>query len=77
MNPGVYTHGECRVIKSIDNGLHHMSISHQTRLPTYEEMKTARYRFCPPDVTMAQLFPPMSEFVNVHPFCLHLWQVRD
>lgn len=63
----------------------HLSLSHVMvndqgtprpgRLPTYGELKEARYRFCPPEVTMAQLFPPTEEFVNIHETTLHLWQV--
>lgn len=63
-------------IVSIDGGLHHVSISHKGRLPNYKEIKEARYQLCPNDVTMAQIFPPKEEFVNLHPNCLHLWEIR-
>lgn len=58
----------------------HMSISHKFgdrpgRYPTWDEIKDARYRFCPADVTMAQLLPPMSEYVNLHETTFHLWEV--
>jgi hypothetical protein len=45
------------------------------RLPTYAELKEARYLFVPNDVVMAQLFPPTEEFVNIHETTLHLWEV--
>lgn len=74
-----------QVIVSQDDGAWHLSLSHRTydqhgrtkpgRLPTYEELKEARYRFVPDDVTMAQLFPPSADWVNVHETTLHLWQV--
>ena len=70
-----YKFGECKVCVSIDNGFYHMSIPHEKRLPTYEELKQARYKFCPDHLTMAQIFPPKDEFVNVHKYCLHLWQI--
>lgn len=63
----------------------HMSISHRVvtptgtmpgRYPTWDEIKDARYRFCPDDITMAQLLPPKSEFVNLHETTFHLWEVR-
>lgn len=64
------------VIITKDDGVNwHMSISHPNRYPTYEELKEARYKFCPDEVEMAQIFPPKSEFVNVHPNCFHLWQI--
>ena len=68
----------------------HISVSHRTRivdpdtkrpmpgrLPTWDEMKEARYRFAPDNVTMAMLLPPKALYVNVHPTTLHLWQVAD
>jgi hypothetical protein len=54
----------------------HLSISHPRRLPTYAEMKRARYQFLPNNVDMAQLFPPTEEFVNLHERCLHLWEIE-
>lgn len=69
------TLGECAIIYAKEADRWHLSISHPTRLPTYDEVKQARYDFLPDDVYMAMIFPPKSEFVNVHPFCLHLWEV--
>lgn len=76
-NAQQYLVGGCSVIHSIDNGLHHISLSNKHRLPTYEEMKTARYRICPDVKYMAQIFPPESEFINVHPNCLHLYELEQ
>lgn len=70
-----YHLGECLVLVSIDAGRYHLSISHQTRQPTYDEVKEARYKFLPDNVHMAMIFPPKSEFVNIHNFCFHLWQI--
>ena len=61
----------------------HLSISHRTnnqtptpgRYPTWDEIVDARYRFCPLDVTMAQLLPPQDEYVNLHDTTFHLWEV--
>ena len=72
-----YLVGGCSVIHSVEDGLHHISLSNPHRLPTYEEMKTARYRICPDVKYMAQIFPPESEFVNVHPNCLHLYELES
>lgn len=65
-----------RVIVSIDEGLWHVSVSHPTRYPFWEELKAIRYTFCPNDITMGILFPPIEEYVNVHPNCFHLHEVR-
>ena len=53
----------------------HLSISTPHRLPTWDEVKAARYRFVPNDVTVAMFLPPEEEYVNVHQFCFHLHQV--
>lgn len=67
----------------------HLSISHRRnlvlpgggsppgRLPTWEEIRDARYRFVPDDVTMAMLLPPSGEYVNQMETCMHLWQVPN
>ena len=60
-----------------DERWRHLSMSHHSRLPTYAELKSARYTFFPPDAEVVQVFPPESEFVNCHPFCLHLWWSKD
>ena len=62
----------------------HLSISHRTngndprpgRYPTWDEIKDARYRFMPGDITVAQILPPEDEFVNVHATTFHLWQIE-
>lgn len=72
---GTFKMGRCDVIVTIDNGLWHLSISCRKNQPSYKEIKEARYRYVPDDVIMAQIFPPMREFVNVHPFCHHLWEI--
>ena len=68
--------GECFVLvgQSPRSGWH-LSISHPTRIPTWEELRSARYRLLPDDLTMGVLLPPSAQYVNLHPFCLHLWQI--
>lgn len=50
----------------------HLSISHPKRYPHWDEIKDARYRFIPDQVTMAMLLPPEAEYVNMHKNCFHL-----
>jgi len=57
--------------------LWHLSISHQTRYPTWDEVADARYELVPDQVTMAMLLPPKADYLNVHPHCFHLWQIED
>jgi hypothetical protein len=76
MKEGQFTMGRCNIIVSIDAGEWHLSISTPDASPSYKEIKEARYKFLPNDITVAQLFPPKEEFVNLHPYCHHLWQVE-
>ena len=63
----------------------HLSISHRAgarpprpgRYPTWDEIKDARYRFMPAGITVAQLLPPESEWVNAHGTCFHLWELKE
>ena len=76
MNPSFYTMGRCNIIITIDNGKWHLSISTPTASPSYEEIKEARYKFLPDDAVMAQIFPSKKDFVNLHPYCHHLFQIN-
>lgn len=72
---GAFKFSKCTVIVSKDAGLWHLSISRKDRLPNYDELKYARYTYLPEVKYAAQIFPPKSEFVNMHQFCLHLWEL--
>ncbi len=53
----------------------HLSISRPDKNPSWEEIKQARYDLLPDNVTMAMILPPMSEYVNIHQLCFHLYQI--
>jgi len=55
----------------------HVSFSMAHRVPNYEELKACRMTFFPADAEVVQVFPPEEEFVNCHPYCLHLWWSKD
>ena len=74
---GVFKMGKCTIIVAIENGKWHLSISKPNAQPSYKEMKEARYRLIPDNVTMAQIFPTKSEFVNLHEYCHHLWEIEN
>lgn len=44
------------------------------RCPTWEEMNYVRDVFWSKHVTVLQFHPPADQYVNTHPFCLHLWR---
>lgn len=67
----------CVAFAGIEGGRWHVSVSHPKRLPTWDEMRTARDQMTPPDVAMAFILPRSNEYVNVHAHCLHMWQLDD
>lgn len=75
MKEGIFKMGRCNIIVSIDAGKWHLSISTPGAQPSYKEIKEARYKFLPNDIYAAQIFPPKEEFVNVHKYCHHLWEL--
>jgi hypothetical protein len=74
-----YKFGACIVfVDSAEPGTGwHLSISHPHRLPTWDELKAARYAFLPKELTFAMLLPPEEEYVNFHEFCFHLYEFKD
>lgn len=82
--------GHLTAIVAREGGRWHLSLSHRSnilspangaplsgRLPTYDELKGARYDLLPDEIYAAEIFPPREEFVNLHPTTRHLWEVRD
>lgn len=64
------------IIKSSEkDGMLHLSVSHKERLPSYEEMKEIRYSFGTEADYMAEIFPPMEEFVNIQENTRHLFEL--
>ena len=55
-------------------GWEHVSVSLEKRCPTWEEMCFVKDLFWLPGECVMQLHPPEEEWVNNHPFCLHLWR---
>lgn len=52
---------------------HHVSCSHQGHLPSFNELKLMKRCFVGDERTALQVFPPAVQYVNDHPFVLHLW----
>lgn len=53
---------------------YHVSFSRTGRMPTYDDAALVRRAFFRPASVVVQVFPPESEHVNDHPYCLHLWE---
>jgi hypothetical protein len=65
------------VIASDGLGWEHVSVSTLVRCPTWEEMCFVKALFWDDDDCVVQFHPPKSEYVNHHPYCLHLWRPTD
>ena len=58
-------------------GWDHVSVSHKKRCPTWEEMCVIKEIFFFPEECCCEYHPAESDYVNVHPFCLHIWKPQD
>lgn len=69
----------CKVIASDEGGWRHVSVSilDSSSPPSWEMMSEAKDLFWSPDEWVIQFHPARSEYVNIHPGCLHLWQPWD
>ena len=76
-----YMKGDCRAIFTLEparlTGLvrQHLSVSCADRLPNWDELKDARYSLMGLGITVVSVLPPSTEYVNIHNFTLHLWEV--
>ncbi len=81
---GAFQVGAIRIIASdgsdwSESGLpgsawEYVSVSLERRTPTWEEMQMVKEWFWGPEEVVMQLHPARSEYVNMHPHCLHLWK---
>src|SRR5262245_17916500 len=66
-----------RCLASDGMGWEHVSVSHPDRCPTWSEMEYVCRIFWDDDDCVMQLHPPRVEWVNCHPYTLHLWRPND
>lgn len=64
----------CLCIASDGLGWEHVSVSVHNRCPTWQEMCFIKSIFWDETDPVVQYHPPKSEYINNHPFCLHLWR---
>jgi hypothetical protein len=76
--------GECNVLLGHEPVLGdelrwHLTISHPDRHPTWDEIKTAKYRLTGPDMPMAMLLPPIEFYINfkAQDHVMQIWEVVD
>lgn len=51
-----------------------ISVSNESRIPSWEEMCHVKDLFWGDDEAVMQLHPPKVDYVNLHQHCLHLWK---
>lgn len=62
------------IIFSWGGGWDHVSISFNNRCPTWDEMCVVKDMFFDAEETVVQYHPANSDYINMHPNCLHLWK---
>lgn len=64
-------------IMSWGAGFEHCSVSMPTRCPSWEQMCVIKDAFWNDDEVCMQLHPAKKNYVNNHPYCLHIWKPID
>ena len=66
------------IVASDGGGWEHISVSpcnkKRKSCPTWEEMCAIKEMFFEPEDCVVEYHPPRSDYVNMHPYCLHLWR---
>jgi hypothetical protein len=55
----------------------HFSMARADRIPTWEELVAMKELFLGAESRALQVIAPRSEWVNIHPYCLHLFVCLD
>ncbi len=75
--PAKQSRNDLKIIASDGMGWNHVSVSKKYECPSWEEMCMVKNLFWGEDVWVQQFHPSKSEYVNNHPYCLHLWEPVD
>ncbi|TXH56105.1 MAG: hypothetical protein E6Q97_07170 [Desulfurellales bacterium] len=68
--------GQCNILVSppYENVGWHLSISHPTRYPTWDEIAAARYECLPTDRDFVMVLPKPEDYISIHENCFQLWE---
>jgi hypothetical protein len=55
-------------------GWEHVSVRRNKQVPNWQEMCFVKNLFWAPEECVVQFHPPATQYVNSHPFVLHLWR---
>ena len=62
------------VVYSNGGGWDHVSVSLRDRCPTWDEMCQIKDVFFNEDECCIEYHPAKKDYVNIHPYCLHIWK---
>lgn len=65
---------QLNVVASCGAGWEHVSVSTHYRTPTWDEMCFIKDIFWDSDDCVVQYHPRKADYINEHPYCLHLWR---
>ena len=67
------------VIASNGGGWDHVSVTTKSgkRCPTWDEMCAIKNMFFLPEECVLQYHPAEKDYVNIYPYCLHLWRPQN
>jgi len=69
--------GLLTVVASNGDGWDHVSVSRSNRCPNWPEMDYIKRTFFRDDECVMQLHVPVTDHINMHPNCLHLWRPQQ
>lgn len=66
-----------QVVWSWGDSWDHVSVSFRNRCPTWDEMCRIKDMFFYEDECCVEYHPAKRDYVNIHPYCLHIWRRQD
>jgi hypothetical protein len=70
-------YGKLMIIASFGGGWDHVSVSYKNRCPTWDETCLVKDIFFDKDEAVVQYHPAEKDYINKHPYCLHLWKPQE
>jgi hypothetical protein len=61
---------------SVQGGYEHLSVSMPNKTPSWDQMCVMKDIFFEDEEETIEYHPPKSDYVNIHPHCLHMWRQR-
>jgi hypothetical protein len=69
-----WEHVSITLVRPVSVGKDHTKFKDIGRSPTWFEMCLIKDWFWSQDEAVIQIHPTLKDYVNLHPYCLHLWR---